>query len=283
MAFIDLTGQKYGRLYVISFSHMAANRKGSVWNVKCDCGVTKTTKGSLLRSGQAKSCGCLQREVTRNRVPDNFIDMSGLVFGMLTVIERDSKGSTMTKWICRCECGALSSIGRGNLITGRQISCGCHNRKIARERHKSHGLSQTRLYKVWAGMISRCYNKNVSHFGDYGGRGITVSDEWRTDYMNFHRDMNEGFTRGLQLDRIDVNGNYCKENCRWVTPKQNARNKRNSVYATINGETKLVVEWAEEYGIKYSSKIHDRIKRGFDERYLLHGKPKLDPTRMILK
>jgi hypothetical protein len=278
----DLTGQKFNRLTAIKPSYYHENKRTWVWEFLCDCGNTHLSRGSDVKNGNIKSCGCLRLEKLREIVPHNYQDMSGIVFGRLTVIERvDRKTKNATRWLCKCDCGKFKEVDRANLVTGAIKSCGCLNTEKRKERTTTHGMSTSRIYHIWAGMISRCYNENVSHYSDYGGRGILVCDEWRADFMNFYADMSKDYLPHLTLDRIDVNGNYCKENCRWATVKEQARNKRNNVFATINGERKLVVEWAEENGIKYYQKIHDRLKSGFKDRHLIHGKVMLDSKRMI--
>lgn len=280
----DLTGKKFNRLTAVRQSYYHQAKRTWVWEFLCDCGKVHFSKGSDVKSGHVKSCGCLRLEKLREKPAYNFDDMTGKVFGRLTVLYRsERKTKNFTRWLCKCECGVLKEIDRGNLVTGQIVSCGCYNSQNIKERKTTHGMSKTRLYKVWSYMITRCYNEKFVHFPDYGGRGIVMCDEWRNDFMIFYHDMKDGYQRGLQLDRINVNGNYCKENCRWATAKQNARNKRNNVYATINGETKLVVEWAEENAVKNYTSIHRRLKNGFKERHLLHGKPKFDAKKMIVK
>ena len=131
-------------------------------------------------------------------------------------------------------------------------------------------------------MITRCYNSNIKYFHNYGGRGIKVCDRWRTDFMNFYNDMKFGYIKGLHLDRIDVNGNYEPNNCRWVTAKENARNKRNNIYITYNGETKLVKVWAEEFGLDYTT-VQQRLMKGYSPKECLFGKTRYDLDRMNIR
>lgn len=108
-----------------------------------------------------------------------------------------------------------------------------------------------------------------------------MSDEWRNDFMSFYNDMKVGYKPGLQIDRIDVNGGYCKENCRWLTVTENSRNKRNTIYLNIDGTVKSMAEWAEIHKKSYA-KVHERRKRCLGDKYTLFGKPKFDPKRMLL-
>lgn len=134
-------------------------------------------------------------------------------------------------------------------------------------------------YKRWRAMINRCYNKNHTYYYNYGGRGITICDEWKNDYQNFcNWANNSGYKKGLSLDRIDNNKGYFPENCRWATRKQQGRNQRTNRNITINGETKLMCEWAEISGVS-SKEICKRIKRGWKNEDLL--KPTKNSNRYI--
>ena len=117
--------------------------------------------------------------------------------------------------------------------------------------HRTHGYScdYPKLYGIWCSMKSRCENKNREKYKDYGARGINVCDEWQDAEKFCKWSLENGYKEGLQIDRIDVNGNYEPSNCRWVTPKVNSRNRRNTVFLTINGETKCVSEWCESIKI----------------------------------
>jgi hypothetical protein len=166
-----------------------------------------------------------------------FIDLTNKVFGRLTVISKVEDGSKSVnfKWNCVCVCGNEIVVFGGNLRRNHTRSCGCLQSDELRERSTTHGLRKHQLYKVWHWMIQRCYCEYSTSYKNYGARGISVCDEWRYSVENFFLDMSNGWAKGLQLDRINNNGNYCKENCRWVTPKENNRNTR---------KTKLNVEKA---------------------------------------
>ena len=125
-------------------------------------------------------------------------------------------------------------------------------------------------------MKQRCYNSNARNWEYYGGRDISVCDEWLTSFPTFLMDMGEKPSPEFQLDRIDNNKGYCKENCRWISPKENTRNRRSNVGVTINGETKCIIEWCEEYGIKRTTFV-SRLKRG------LQGEELLKPPRSSSK
>lgn len=180
-------------------------------------------------------------------------DLTGLRFGRLTVLGIADKVNGYIHWQCLCDCGTKKSVDGSNLTSGRQKSCGCLNTEKRIARVKTHGLSKTKLYKVWVWMLTRCYNASANRYQHYGGRGIFVCDSWKEDFKTFYDDMFATYRSGLQLDRIDVDGPYSKDNCRWVTPSQNGRNKRESLYILDNGVKKHLLDWAEENNISRSA------------------------------
>lgn len=128
-----------------------------------------------------------------------------------------------------------------------------------------HGLSNTRLHKIWHSMYCRCYYKSTNQYKNYGGRGIKVCEEWKhiQGFINFYNwAINNGYEETLTLDRIDNNKGYCPSNCRWITPKEQSNNRRNNVYYTFNGETKTSKQWCELYNISQTTLL-DRLKRGW--------------------
>lgn len=279
----DLTGQKFNKLTVQRLAYIHKKKRTAFWECECECGNISTVPGSELKSSRIKSCGCLRKETLSSKRPYNFKDISGQVFGLLTVLRVGEKTKTnnITMWVCQCKCGVIKNVNKSNLLSGRQTSCGCENRRKAKEGMTTHGLSKERIYRIWAGMISRCYNHKVEHYSDYGGRGIQVSDEWRNDFMNFYNDMMPTYDKLLTIDRIEVNGNYCKENCRWATMKEQSRNRRNSLYLTIDGETKHAKEWAEQYNKDYG-KIHQKHRYGKNDKEAVFGRIKVPIDRMKL-
>lgn len=163
-----------------------------------------------------------------------------------------------------CDCGNIKNINKYHLIYGMTKSCGCLVNK--------HGESYTKLYDVFSAMKQRCYNKNNKSYVNYGKRGIAVCDEWLHDNsLFFEWAMNNGYKEGLQIDRIDVNGNYEPSNCRWVDNKVNCNNRRNNVLLTYQGKTRTMKQWAEELGVNYCT-IKARHKRGWSDKDCLFGK-----------
>lgn len=138
--------------------------------------------------------------------------------------------------------------------------------KTAQMEDEYQPKNNQKLARVWNGMKNRCYNSNTDNYKNYGGRGIKVCEEWFESSSRFIKwALNHGYKDGLQLDRIDVNGDYEPSNCRWVTAKTNSRNRRNTDYLTCNGETKSIAEWCELYGIQKSGKIYKWKNRNSKE------------------
>ena len=161
-------------------------------------------------------------------------DISGKKFGRLTVISRDQ--IKRTRWLCVCECGTKKSIKGQSLREGRTKSCGCLNLEKMAERRLKHGMWGTPEYWAWALAKNRCTNANHRQYGNYGGRGIKMSPEWRNSFDVFLGDMGER-PDGYSLDRINNDGDYCKENCRWATQTQQMRNTRVTAKISHNGRT----------------------------------------------
>ena len=148
-------------------------------------------------------------------------------------------------WLCRCECGTERAVLQATLRNGISKSCGC----LHRERVSKHNLSRSPTWATWRAMIDRCLNENSDNFADYGAKGITVCERWRS-FENFLADMGIR-PAGTTLDRVDNSYGYEHSNCRWATATEQCRNKTNNVRITHNGETRLLIEWAEIWGIDY--------------------------------
>ena len=156
-------------------------------------------------------------------------DLKGHRFGRLTVVDRLPTVNRRTMWLCKCECGNETIVDSQNLRTAHTQSCGCLHREMLSKSSTTHGNSKTRLYGIWNHMKTRCYVKSYHAFRHYGGRGITVCDEWANDFQAFYDwAMSHGYRDDLSIDRIDVNGNYEPSNCRWATQKEQVSNRRNA-------------------------------------------------------
>ena len=180
------------------------------------------------------------------------VDISGQRFGMLTAMHPLKNDTSVLTWRFKCDCGNLVDRQAGHVRAnaarrgGKYISCGCINHSV------THGLSYTRLYRAWVGMRSRCYHTKTWNYSDYGGRGIRVCDAWLNDAKEFCVwAMANGYEPGLTLERRDVDGNYCPENCTWVTKAAQNGNTRNTVWLTYDGVRKRAIDWADERGIPH--------------------------------
>ena len=175
----------------------------------------------------------------------------GMKFGRLTVLKEIEKNKNLRTFECICECGGKKNVYKKYLKSGDVKSCGCLSKEhLKKIQLPKHGFSRHKLYIRFDGIKKRCYNKKDKDYKNYGGRGIKICDEWLNDYTKFHEwALNSGYKKGLTIDRINNNGNYEPNNCRWITNKEQQRNTRNNVFLTYNGETHCLSEWAEILGL----------------------------------
>lgn len=192
------------------------------------------------------------------------IDLTGQHFGRLRVIARtESHQQGNARWECICECGNKKTVRGADLTRGYTKSCGCLKVQVVRERETRHGKRQSRLYGIWSGMKSRCYNPKRSNYRNYGGRGITVCAEWLENFSAFYDwAMTHGYTNSTTIDRIDNNKGYSPENCRWVSRKVQNNNRRWCHEITFRGETHTLSEWAEITGISRDT-LKNRLNLGW--------------------
>lgn len=192
-------------------------------------------------------------------------------FGRLTVLNRvenyvSAGGSVKAQWNCKCDCGNYVVVPTCNLVRGNSKSCGCYNLEQIKSRSITHNQRHTRLYGVWTNIKSRCYNVNSKSYVNYGGRGIVMCQEWCDSFESFSKWAYEnGYDPSAKhgectIDRIDVDGNYCPENCRWTNAKEQSNNRTNTYYLTIDNITHSLSEWADITGIKYHT-IFARINK----------------------
>ena len=181
------------------------------------------------------------------------VDLCGKRFGELVVVERDTSRKG-TYWRCRCSCGNMTSVKASNLTFSLVKSCGC----LKYRPHSTHHLSKHPLYNVWYHMKRRCYDSKNPFYKDYGGRGITICDEW-LDFENFYKwSMDNGYEKGLTVDRIDNDMGYSPENCRLVKMDVQANNSRSCRMITYNGKTQNLMQWCDELGLDYK-RVHNRL------------------------
>lgn len=254
----NLIGQRFGRLLVLREEKpifYKSGSKGFRWLCQCDCGKQKIILGSCLKSGNTTSCGCYKTEISR-------VNMVGEKHGKLTILSEAGRGEYGDAlWKCKCDCGKIFVASGHRIRRGETTSCGCYAREQHIKRTTTHGMAKTRLYKEWQGMKQRCNNPKTPKFYNYGGRGISYCEEWE-DFSNFQEwALSNGYSDSLTLDRIDVNGNYGPNNCRWVTNLEQQNNKRNNQKYTYKDETLTVAELARKYSIRRGT-LNSRLVKG---------------------
>lgn len=250
----------FGKLTVIE---RAENKNGrAMYLCSCSCGSEpRAYLGYSLVGGGSKSCGCARIETLASKRQD----LIGKTFGRLTVQSPKmlGDGTFSGKWNCVCECGNHSEVSTASLNNGNSQSCGCLSIDRSREVLGTHLMAGTPEYYSWSNMKARCLNVNSSNYSRYGGRGITVCDEWKDSFEAFYADMGPR-PEGASLDRIDNDGNYEKSNCRWATKIEQANNTSTNRMLTAFGKTQSMADWAREQGLTHSC-IKTRInRRGWD-------------------
>jgi hypothetical protein len=220
-------------------------------------------------------------------------DLTGQRFTYLTVInQQGTNNQNRAMWLCKCDCGNEKLICSHDL-KHKTKSCGCYQKKVTSQNlNKGRGwnkgtgkinpirkeqsykdLKETRLKNIYYHMIRRCYNPKDTRYKDYGGRGITVCQEWLKDLREFYGwAVNNGYSENLTIDRKNNNEEYSPDNCRWVTRKIQSNNTRRNVYITFGGKTATLAKWADTIGIKYST-LRARLSRGWDVGRALEGYP----------
>ena len=195
-------------------------------------------------------------------------NIAGNKYGMLTVLKQvgftkqNVHGSRSALWLCRCDCGNECIRPTNELTRKRNHSCGCLNEKNLenmRKKNITHGMTNTKLYRIYKGMKDRCYNPNCSNYNRYGGRGIEICDEWLNDKTLFFKwALDNGYEEGLSIERINVNGGYSPDNCCWIEISQQCDNKRQNIMIRINGEIHNATYWAKKYNVS-----PNRVRRGY--------------------
>lgn len=201
------------------------------------------------------------------------IELAGQRFGRLYVIGYACRLNTHSIFKCVCDCGKETLVTSNNLRRNHTTSCGCaSSRKTIGERTSTHKMRNHPLYNTWTGMINRCYWDKHNRTKHYKAKGIKMCAEWRGSFECF-RDwaLSNGWAADLSIDRIDNSKDYCPENCRWATIKQQARNRTSNVTLTIDGVSKIVVEWAEDVGV-HPQTIYRRLRKGYSHKESVFGK-----------
>jgi len=203
--------------------------------------MKRNEKGQFVKGSQAK-------------------DISGQKFGRLTAIKRVGKTNQRRSiWLCNCECGNTTKVSISDLISGSTKSCGCLREDV----NLKHGGAklESRLYNIWKNMKKRCYNPHREDYKWYGDKGVEVCEEWRASFAKFREwAKSNGYSEDLTIDRINGDGDYRPENCRWVSTKKQALNRSDNINLTYNGETQTLKEWSNELEIGYQT-LFARIKR----------------------
>ena len=284
---IDLTGRKFGRLYVVCKGQGRRTSGGAykaTWLCRCDCGKEIEVDAQKLRKGHTTSCGCLKHE---NKGP-RFENLVGKRFGRLTVIRfipHEERTTRAYDWWCRCDCGNEVRANANKLKNGLQQSCGClkeEKKYDIGDVNRKYKHTNKRLYGVYSRMIGRCTDPSDKRWDEYGGRGIRVCPEWLGEYgydafaeWAFQSGYNKDAKQGeCTLDRTDVNGDYSPENCRWISNLAQQNNRRYHILAEYNGKTYTAAELSRMFNIPYTTMLN-AIKSGKSiEKFLVDYAPR---------
>lgn len=266
----DLTGQVFGDWTVLGKGKphiLPSGNKQPTWKCLCSCGAIRDVVTQRLKNGRSTSCGECKKP-----------NLIGEKSGYLTVVgvgerRKRNNGKFVKTWDCICVCGNHRFLTTQEIKTEKRKSCGCKQTDFRKESATIHGDSHTRLHNIWSGMRARCYLPTDYHYKWYGGRGITMCNEWRDDYVAFKEwALSNGYAENLTIDRIDNDGDYCPENCRWVSMKIQANNRTRTKYYEAFGERHTLSEWADIVGVTIEF-LRGRIKNGWDiEKALLEKK-----------
>lgn len=186
-------------------------------------------------------------------------DLTGIKFNRLTVVRFVEMRNRTPFWLCKCDCGNERIVSSSHLKNNHTRSCGCWNKDRIRMQNYKNGLTNTKLYYAYHNMINRCNRKDNAMYKNYGGRGITVCEEWlgRDGFMNFANwAISNNYRDGLQIDRIDNDKGYSPSNCRWVDRFTQANNKRTNIFVKVNGEIGTVGNMARKHNVDYWNLLH---------------------------
>lgn len=200
------------------------------------------------------------------------VDLIGKTFSRLTVVSFAGVKNKVRTWHCFCTCGGKSVVDTASLRKGNTRSCGCLKKEsdVAKRRNTTHGYSRTRIYNTWASMKQRCEDPGKTNYKWYGGRGIKVCDRWQS-FSNFIMDMGER-PDDQQIDRINPDGNYSPDNCRWVSSKENASNRRSTIIITVDGINRSLKQWCQEKSLNYHTAITRLNRDGWSIQEVINGR-----------
>lgn len=192
------------------------------------------------------------------------VDITGQRLGKLTVIEfAENKYQGKAYWRCLCDCGNITVASGQHLRSGVTTSCGCAQRRMARELLTTHNDSKSKEFTIWFGIKQRCYNQNSSSYSYYGGRGIKMCDRWFNSYENFLADMGRAPSQKHTIERSNVNEHYSPVNCRWATRQEQSNNTRANIMVDYNGHVMSLTLWCYLFDLNYP-KVSYRLKSGWN-------------------
>lgn len=195
-------------------------------------------------------------EISILEIPTNnkkFKNLLGDCFDRLIVIGYAGSEKGFQRWWCLCVCGKIKKVRASCLLKGNTQSCGCLSLETSKKMFIQHGMYNTKIYRTWCDIRRRCYDPKNSRYHNYGGRGIKVCERWLENFENFYEDMGDKPGPEYSIDRIDVNGDYCKENCKWSTDKEQANNKTNNRYLIFNSEKLTITEFSKRINISQNT------------------------------
>lgn len=264
---INMCGEKYGEWTVLNEYRSVKHR--TEWLCECSCGRTKKYiwRQNLI-NGKSLRCRICANELLKGK--ERLInDLTGNTYNDLYVIKRcENSKNNSVRYLCRCSCGNLQKIEYSDLIRSKVKRCTqCTNNMKG-----THRMSRTKFYNSWRAMKERCENKKHTSYLLYGGRGITLQDSWHT-FENFYNDMYESYNlvvkkyphKRISIDRIDVDGNYTKENCRWATDEMQQNNKTNNVIIDLGYDCNNLFIMLDKYNIKMERYYY--LKEKYEEIY----------------
>lgn len=264
----DIVGKRFGKLVVIDLDHYDSKRHVNFYKCQCDCGNIAISSRYNLLKGISTTCGC-------SRTLDDINDIVGNTYNYLTVISFDHrKNDSGLYYKCKCKCGKEVVVYRQALLSGNTQSCGCKHKEDMSIMASTHRMSNTKFYKIYRGMLTRCTNPNTPSYENYGARNIKICDRWLESFENFKEDMYKSYLehvsiygeKNTTIDRIDVNKDYCLENCRWATIKEQNNNRRNTYYVLYNNEKLTISQLIDKYGDPRITReiAYGRIASGWD-------------------